>query len=93
MAKSALCPGYAARLSKVHASTLVDQARHHAVELQALGAGGWQGAVGAWAQALVSGSGHTVGALLLAVALEGGTGEDLVGTLVALFERKQQQGR
>lgn len=85
---SALCPDQAAWLGKVHASALVHQGLDHGVELQPLGAGGWQGAVGRGAKGGVVGCCHTLVALRPAVALQGGSGKDLVGALVALREQE-----
>lgn len=87
---SALGPDQAAWLCKVHASTLVHQGLDHGVELQPLGAGGWQGAVTRRAEGGVVGCCHTLAALRAAVALQGGDGQDLVGALVAL--REEQEG-
>lgn len=83
---AALGPCKATRLSKVHVGTFVNQALHHSIELQTLGAGGGQGTVRCCAQAGVIGCCHTLLTLGLAEALEGGTSQDFVGALVTLWE-------
>lgn len=54
-------------------------------------AGGRQGAVGRGAEVGVVGGSHTLAALLLAEALEGGACQHLAGALVALQDTTQQQ--